>query len=58
MKARQAAEEAAKQAERIKLAQAMAAGKGPKLPAVSNPRILLLMVWGNHHHKAPAMEWH
>jgi hypothetical protein len=33
--ARQAAEEAAKQAERIKLAQQMAAGKGPKLPAVS-----------------------
>jgi hypothetical protein len=34
VKARQAAEEAARQAERLKLAKAMAEGKGPKLPAV------------------------
>ncbi|KAI8472485.1 MAG: DnaJ-domain-containing protein [Monoraphidium minutum] len=34
VKARQEAEAAAKQAERVKLAQAMAAGKGPKLPSV------------------------
>lgn len=41
--ARQQAEEAARQAERIKLAQQLAEGKGPKLPAVSaRPRARVL----------------
>jgi len=44
VKARQAEEAAAKQAERVKLAQAIAAGKGPKLPAVSRVGRLLVVV--------------